>query len=150
MEVGQQVGHDRELEAGRDDEVGRRRAGRKLAPVLLGHPLERAHDRRADRDDRPPLPSRRLDARRRLCPDLDALGADPMVTDVGDVHRQKGPGSHVQVQRDPIEGIEGGRLEVQPGRRRRDRARRIGVDGLIAVDVVWGRPVLAPHVGRQW
>jgi hypothetical protein len=114
--------------------------------------FERAQARRADRDDAAARRARAHDRRRRRRAHLVALAVHDVLGDALGAHRLERAGADVQRHRGALDAARGERgeqlgVEVQRRSRRRDRARPLGEDGLVARAVA--RVVGALDVRRQ-
>ena len=126
VEIGQQQVDGAEAIAGQDEQARLAREFLHL-PRLDRGAFEEAQTRRADRDDAAAPSARRIDPLRHRGSHNAPFGVHPMLARVIRLDRQKGAGSDMQGHGQPIDPARGNpieqrRGEMQPGRRRRDRA----------------------------
>ncbi len=155
MEVRQERVHDLKRRARHQEEVRLERAGGDGAAVRASRRFERAHGRRADRDDAMSFAFRPMHAFGGVRGDLHPLEIHPMLFDAIDFHGLERAEADVQrhardldaPRRDGGEQLAG---EVEARGRRRDRAGALRENGLVVDRVLCVRDAAgAVDVGRQ-
>ncbi len=153
VEVGQQQVGAAEPVAGRDEDVGL--ALERMEPAVgVDGALQQAQAGGADGDDAPARRPRGVDPLGRRGADLAPFAMHAVVLDPLGLDRQEGAGADVEGQEHAADaGVlqrpEQAFGEVEPGGRRGDRARPLGVDGLVVGAVGVLRALGPRDVGRQ-